>query len=242
MADIPNLAGVATAELVEKIGGGSFQASYINWSRTLNLLREHAPGWLPESVPNHNGAILHEAPVGAYLLIRFRHVDGTVTPEVPQAVMDSRNAAIPLQKITARDITDTHRRGVCLAAALTFGLAYELWAKVALESGYQAESERAEPEPEPEPERESPSIPSKASPLDGVWDSLSEEEKEFIRAQADKVKQAFADGGAEAAASMIYRDLNLTNDEVMALWTQLPSNIRNQSKKFKDQFSTKEAA
>lgn len=147
MADIPNLAGVATAELVEKIGGGSFQASYINWSRTLNLLREHAPGWLPESVPSHSGAILHEAPVGAYLLIRFRHVDGTVTPEVPQAVMDSRNAAIPMQKITARDITDTHRRGVCLAAALTFGLAYELWAKVALESGYQAEPEQADDQP-----------------------------------------------------------------------------------------------
>lgn len=238
MADIPNLAGVATAELVEKIGGGSFQASYINWSRTLNLLREHAPGWLPESVPNHSGAILHEAPVGAYLLIRFRHVDGTVTPEVPQAVMDSRNAAIPLQKITARDITDTHRRGVCLAAALTFGLAYELWAKVALESGYQAEPEHVEPEPDQEP----PSIPSRVSPLDGVWDSLSEEEQEFIRAQAAKVKQAFEDGGAEAAASMIYRDLNLTNDEVVALWTQLPSNIRNQSKKFKDQFSQKEAA
>lgn len=42
MAEIPNLAGVATAELVEKIGAGNFQASYINWSRTLNLLRGHA--------------------------------------------------------------------------------------------------------------------------------------------------------------------------------------------------------
>src|SRR5690606_36130534 len=111
MADIPNLAGVATAELVEKIGGGNFQASYINWARTLNLLRTHAPGWLPEIVPNAQGSILHEAPQGAFLLIRFRHTDGTVTPEVPQAIMDARNAAIPTNKITARDITDTHRRG-----------------------------------------------------------------------------------------------------------------------------------
>ena len=47
MADIPNLAGVATSELVEKIGSGNFQASYINWSRTLHLLRENATGWLP---------------------------------------------------------------------------------------------------------------------------------------------------------------------------------------------------
>lgn len=136
MADLPNLAGVATAELVETIGGGNFKASYINWSRTLNLLRTHAPGWLPELVPTAGGEILHTAPQGAFLLIRFRHLDGTVTPEVPQAIMDPRNAAIPFAKVTARDITDTHRRGVCMAAALTFGLAYELWAKVALESGY----------------------------------------------------------------------------------------------------------
>src|SRR5690606_17557323 len=141
MADIPNLPGVATADLVEKIGGGNFQASYINWARTLNLLRTHAPGWLPELVPNADGHVLHLAPQGGFLLIRFRHTDGTVTPEVPQAIMDTRNAAIPADKITARDITDTHRRGVCLAAALTFGLAYELWAKVSLESGYGGHQE-----------------------------------------------------------------------------------------------------
>ena len=46
--------------------------------------------------------------------------------------------AIPLEKITARDITDTQRRGMCMAAAMTFGLAYELWAKMPMESGYNA--------------------------------------------------------------------------------------------------------
>ena len=49
MADIPNLAGVATSDLVEKIGGGSFKASYINWSRTMNLLHSHAPGWMAKA-------------------------------------------------------------------------------------------------------------------------------------------------------------------------------------------------
>jgi hypothetical protein len=136
MAEIPNLAGVATQDLVEQIGTGRFTASYINWSRSMQLLRQHAPGWLSECVYGPEGTILHRAPVGAYLLIRFRHIDGTCTPEVPQAVMDNRNAAIPYEKITARDITDTQRRGTCLAAAFTFGLAYELWAKIALESGY----------------------------------------------------------------------------------------------------------
>lgn len=132
---LPNLAGVATADLVEKIGGGNFSAAYINWSRTLNLLRTHAPGWLPEVVPNNDGGLLHAAPVGCYLLIRFRNGD-TATPPVPQAVMDQRNNAIPHDKITARDVTDTHRRGICMAAAMTFGLAYELWAKLPLESGF----------------------------------------------------------------------------------------------------------
>lgn len=134
--NLPNLAGIATANLVEQIGGGSYKASYINWSRTLALLREHAPGWLPELVTAPDGSVVHRAPVGGFLLIRFRHIDGSVTPEVPQAVMDTYNKAIPTDKITARDITDTHRRGACMAAALTFGLAYELWAKMPLESGY----------------------------------------------------------------------------------------------------------
>lgn len=135
--EIPNLAGVATQDLVETIGTGRFSASYINWSRTLNLLHEHAPGWCVETVPAPDGGLVHRAPgIGGYLLIQFRHVDGTVTPAVPQAIMDNRNAAIPFEKITARDVTDTHRRGACLAAAMTYGLAYELWAKQELESGY----------------------------------------------------------------------------------------------------------
>ena len=43
MADFPNLAGIATKDLVENIGTGKFKASYINWSRTMNLLRQNAP-------------------------------------------------------------------------------------------------------------------------------------------------------------------------------------------------------
>ena len=135
MNNIPNLAGIATSEMVEHIGTGKFAAAYVNWSRTMALLREHAPGWQPELVNAPDGYILHQAPVGAYLMIRFRNGEAT-TSAVPQAIMDNRNAAIPLEKITARDITDTHRRGVCMAAAFTFGLAYELWAKLPLESGY----------------------------------------------------------------------------------------------------------
>ena len=136
---LPNLAGVASKDLVEKIGTGKFSAAYINWSRTMNLLREHAPGWLVDYVAADDGSLLHRAPVGAYLLIRFRHMEtGAETPALPQAVMDHRNKAIPFDKIDARDITDTQRRGMCMAAAMHFGLAYELWAKMPMENGYKA--------------------------------------------------------------------------------------------------------
>lgn len=171
-APFPNLAGVATADLVDHIGTGKFSASYINWSRTMHLLREHAPGWLPELVPNKSDDILHRAPVGGYLLIRF--VNGEQrTPALPQAVMDMRNAAIPLDNITARDITDTHRRGVCMAAALTFGLAYELWAKLPLESGYAADA----PPPEQQPQDMSP------------------------KARAGRIKEGVTSGDASGAAT-----------------------------------------
>src|SRR5690606_33588795 len=121
---IPNLAGVATSDLVEKIGGGNFSASYINWARTLHLLRENAPGWLPELMLAPDGSILHRSPVGGFLLIRFVNIEsGAATPPVPQAGRDHRNAAGPLDKVTSRGGTDTHRRGAGVAAARTFGLA-----------------------------------------------------------------------------------------------------------------------
>jgi hypothetical protein len=132
----PKLSGVVTPDLVQTIGSGKFSASYVNWSRTMQLLRDNAPEWLPFSVPASDGGIVHRAPVGGYLLIGFRHADGRETPTVPQAVMDHKNTSIQFDQITARDITDTHRRGICLASALLFGLAYELWAKVDIEDPY----------------------------------------------------------------------------------------------------------
>lgn len=155
MTALPNLAKVATADLVENIGTGNFKASYINWSRTVHLLREHAAGWEPEIVLSASGEVLHRAPVGAFMMLRFRNGE-RVTEAIPQAVMDNRNAAIPFDKITARDITDTHRRGICLAAAMTFGLAYELWAKMPLEKGFAEADDtgRAEPHANGEPNRQ----------------------------------------------------------------------------------------
>lgn len=150
----PNLKGVATDDLVSQVQAGTFKADYINWSRTMQLLRDHAPGWLPILYPNTEGSFIHRAEVGGFLLIGFQHIGGDMTPPVPQAIMDNRNNAVPFDKIDARDVTDTHVRGICKAAALTFGLAYELWAKMPLESGF-AERDKPEPvAPTPPPARD----------------------------------------------------------------------------------------
>ena len=152
MAELPNLAGIATNDLVDKIGTGRFEASYINWARTINLLHQHAPGWMVNYVTNSDGGLVHKAPgVGGYLLIGFEHLDGASTPPLPQAVMDNRNSSIPYEKISARDITDTQRRGMCMAAAMTFGLAHELWAKMPLESGYGDSALDSAPDSAPKP-------------------------------------------------------------------------------------------
>ena len=226
---IPNLAGVATADLVEQIGGGNFKASYINWSRTLHLLRTKAPGWMPELVRNADGGTLHEAPVGAYLLIRFRHVSGYTTPEVPQAVMDHKNAAIPFAKVTARDVTDTHRRGVCMAAAMTFGLAFELWAKMPLESGFAAEESSPQP------------AVTKVSPLEGAWEAMDEESQEFLTKIAVTIGQFFeGDKPTDAEADDAHTYLTqqtLTPEEKMALWTRLNSKIRSALKRANERAS-----
>lgn len=233
---IPNLAGVATADLVQSIGGGNFSAAYINWSRTLHLLREHAPGWMPELILTADGGILHRSPVGGFLLIRFVNVDtGAATPPVPQAVMDQRNAAIPFDKISARDVTDTHRRGACMAAAMTFGLAYELWAKIPLESGYGEQAEA--------PEKPA----AKVTPLDGAWDAMSEEAQEFLQKVAAGIRDHFADADKptddeadKAHAYLISQQLE--TDEKMALWTRLNSKARTALKKANERANKEKAA
>jgi hypothetical protein len=139
--DFPNLAGVVTQDLVESIGTGKYSASYVNWSRTHQLLRSNAPGWSVEAKEAADGGILFKAPIGGYLQLRVTHSDGTVGPWVPQAVMNNRNKDIAFEEIGARDITDTQRRGSCMCLAYTFGLAAELWAKMKLESGWGVSEE-----------------------------------------------------------------------------------------------------
>lgn len=210
MIEIPNLAGVATKELVEQIGGSGFKASYINWARTMQLLREHAPGWLPEIYATRGGENVHKAPVGGYLLIGFSK-GAERTPPVPQAIMDNRNNAVPWEEITARDISDTHRRGICLAAALTFGLAYELWAKMPLETGY---AEQEKPAGKPQDGMRLQDLPEARQAEVIAWKRAITKASETIDVRA-------------AAAEWSASESDLSHEERVALWGELDSKLRS---------------
>jgi pyruvate/2-oxoglutarate dehydrogenase complex dihydrolipoamide acyltransferase (E2) component len=145
MAELPLLKGCVSKDMVKKIGSGSYAAEYVPWSKIAELMQIHAPGWMPNCITADDGSILHRAPVGAYLMIQFVHLDGTETPAYPQAVQDNRHKSIPYEKITSRDITDTQRRGWCLAAAAVFGIGVEMWTRDPLESGYHSETTQEAP-------------------------------------------------------------------------------------------------
>ncbi len=186
MAEFPNLAGVVTKDLVESIGTGKFSAAYVNWSRTHQLLRSNAPGWSVETKEASDGGILFKAPVGGYLQLRVAHADGTVGPWVPQAIMDNRNKDIVFEKIGARDITDTQRRGSCMCLAYTFGLAAELWAKMKLESGWGVEESGATAAPKAGTKTPAPSTPAPAPVAEAVKESSEATEATFREKSLDK--------------------------------------------------------
>jgi hypothetical protein len=192
MADIPNLKSVVTKEMVKTIGTGRYAAEYVPWSKIAELLNEHAPGWQPELVPDPSGSILHQAPVGAYLMIGFRHLDGTKTTAYPQAIQDNRHAAIPLEKIDARDVSDTQRRGFCLAAAAVFSLGIELWTRDPLESGYSRALEES-----------STTVPVEVAPTEQKGPELPKETSARGPTEARFVAAAKKVGLSERAIEMI---------------------------------------
>ena len=70
-----------------------------------------------------------KAPDGTgYLMCYFTDPNGGETGLFPYSIMDSRNYPIKLEKISANDIRDSHRRALAACAAFTFSLGYELWA------------------------------------------------------------------------------------------------------------------
>ena len=138
----PNLGSVITADDVSQKGTGSYKADYINWCRTMHLLHEHAPGWQFALATAPGGAHVWKAPnETGYVVGYFIGPDRQTSPHFPQAIMDNRNNAIAFTKVSARDLTDSHRRCLCTAAAAQFGLAWQLWAREEVENPHREEKQ-----------------------------------------------------------------------------------------------------
>ena len=162
----PNLAGIIRKEDVYVKGAGSYAASYVPWARIAQLLHEHAPGWDFALKLAEGGGPVHKAPDGTgYVLGYFAGPDGFITSDFPFPCMDHRNNPIPFDKISARVLTDTHRRALCAAAAFHFSLGYELWAKQELEDA------KAEPAPAA---TSKPQKPAKDEPEDEGTKAVSD--------------------------------------------------------------------
>lgn len=180
---IPSLDAVITPDDTRNKGTGSYSVRYAPWGKISQLLRKHAPGWQPIAIPNDHGFISHEAPDGSrFLMMAFEFTDGRRTQPVPHAIMDNKMNA--KKTVDARDIADGFVRGMCKAAALTFGLGIEMWTGDPLDEEPQPVKVKAKPsKPAPRkdayPERKSPSADDKQARFTGD-DLLSKTKPQLI--------------------------------------------------------------
>lgn len=120
-------------------------------------------------------------------------------------------------------------------SALTYARRYALMALVGIapeDDDGNAAVKAAQREPE-----------ARFTPTDGVWEAESEESQAFLLAIAETVKSAFAraseQGATDKAAALetmkeVVRKVNaerLSADEMTAMWTRCPSNVRTAYKK-----------
>ena len=145
--EIPNLNTTADKKDIEVKGGGSFNAQYIPWAKTLSAIRTKAPGWMPQMVEDQNGNLIYDAPDGTcFLMIRFVHEDGTETTAIPHAIMSHNMKSMKRDLISSRDISDSFVRGACKCASAVFGYAWQLWSKDDPMSREEDEPEEKKPE------------------------------------------------------------------------------------------------
>jgi len=122
---------IQPSDVYEKAG-----RKYCKWARIAYYLNIHAKGWnfqlkLPPESPSSPSFFdaVWKAPDGSgYLMCYFTDPNGGETGLFPYSIMDSRNNPIKLERISANDIRDSHRRALAACAAFTFSLGYELWA------------------------------------------------------------------------------------------------------------------
>ena len=128
----PNLEDIIKREDVYEKAG----RKYCKWSRIAYYLNNHAKGWnfqlklnseSPTS-PSFFDAVWKAPDGSGYLMCYFTDPNGGETGLFPYAIMDNRNNPIKIDRITPRDVSDSHRRALAACAAFTFSLGYELWA------------------------------------------------------------------------------------------------------------------
>lgn len=158
---IPDLSGLISKEDLHK--KGSF-ATYMNWARTTQYLRENAPNW-EFHLESKNEEYVWPSPDGSGYLMCFFQNGERKTPLFPFPIMDNRNNPLPLEKISARDVSDSHRRGLCACAAFVFGLAYELWARIEIEEAEKADVTPVKKEIARSPQRGANARQVKPSPV-----------------------------------------------------------------------------
>lgn len=145
-------------------------------------------------------------------------------------VMDHRNKAI--KKPDAFAINTAIVR--CLTKAISMhGLGLYIYAGEDLPE--------SDAKPEAPAKVETPAKPLRATPTAGAWESMDETQQLVLTGIADYIKKQFSNGdewGAyEAYTSAKER---YTQDEIVALWTQLPSNVRSSIKRQGDEERAKD--
>jgi hypothetical protein len=229
---LPYLAGVVTANDVRQKGTGSYAADFVSWAKIMQLINKHAPGWMPQLAVTPEGDNVFKAPDGTgYVQVSFVHPDEGETTEWCQAVMNNRNQPVAYGSISARDVTDTHRRAICSAAAAFFSLGYELWAREEYAEAEQlpadadapvkAASEPKKPAAKKEAPRAQPkpatSSPEVKAELQGQLIDLIQIKmtKDEIRAYLDEKEKLWKlNGGPTRVQSMNVDQLQICIDEL----------------------------
>ena len=212
---IPDLSGLISKEDLHK--KGSF-AIYMNWARTTQYLREHAPGW-EFHLEHKNEEYVWPAPDGSGYLMCFFQNGEKKTPLFPFPIMDNRNNPLPLEKISSRDLTDSHRRALCACAAFVFGLAYELWAKVEIDEAAKVDATPVKKEIARSPQRGANAKQVKPSPVahEMVTGKVAETPKASLtQSQSNQIKKfmtAHPDGW-EGIVKAFNDQFNKTGDKI----------------------------
>ena len=212
---IPDLSGLISKEDLHK--KGSF-AIYMNWARTTQYLREHDPGW-EFHLEHKNEEYVWPAPDGSGYLMCFFQNGEKKTPLFPFPIMDNRNNPLPLEKISSRDLTDSHRRALCACAAFVFGLAYELWAKVEIDEAAKVDATPVKKEIARSPQRGANAKQVKPSPVahEMVTGKVAETPKASLtQSQSNQIKKfmtAHPDGW-EGIVKAFNDQFNKTGDKI----------------------------